>query len=88
MQKRITFETYYGKVNSNLKAVMDRKEISINVMSRLADIKYDVVKRYYYDEIYQADLQLLAKFCYILDCKIEDILCYSYSNEVVSNARV
>ena len=66
-------------------------------MSRLADIKYDVVKRYYYDEIYQADLRLLAKFCYILgpvgpQLNIEDLdfefdtstkdLCEAYLNRV------
>ncbi len=78
MHKEITLGTYYGKVNSNLKAVMDEKEISINLMSKLAGIKYDVVKRYYYDEIYQVDLQILAKFCYILNCHVEEILSYDY----------
>lgn len=79
MQKSITWGTNYGKVKSNLKCIMDSKLISINDMSRLAGIKYDVVKRYYYNDIYQADLQILAKFCYILDCNISDILDYEYS---------
>ena len=89
MQKRISFGTNYGRVNSNLKAVMDRKEISINTMSKLADIKYHVVKRYYYNnDLYHVDLQLLAKFCYILDCKISDILEYEYSEENIASTRV
>ena len=88
MQKRISFGMNYGRVNSNLKAVMDRKEISINTMSKLADIKYHVVKRYYYNNLYQVDLQLLAKFCYILDIKISDILEYEYSEENIASTRV
>ena len=83
MHKEITLGSYYGKVNSNLKAVMDKKEISINLMSKLAEIKYDVVKRYYYNELYQVDLQILAKLCYILECSIDDILNYEYIEEPI-----
>ena len=77
MKKIIDYETDYGYVYCNLKYLMDKQGISINMMSRLSKTKYDVVKRYYYNEIYQVDLQILAKFCYVLGCKISDILIYS-----------
>ena len=77
MRKIITFDTNYGMIHSNLKEVMDRNNISISAMSRLTGIKYDVVKRYYFDEIFQVDLQVLSKFCYILGCNINDILSYN-----------
>lgn len=77
MKKIIDYETDYGYAFCNLKNLMDKKGISINMMSKLSKIKYDVVKRYYYNNIYQVDLQILAKFCYVLGCKISDILIYS-----------
>lgn len=81
MRKYITIETNYGMLYSNLKRVMDRKNISINMMSKLTGIKYDVIKRHYYNETFQADYNTLAKFCYVLGCKIEDILVYECTSE-------
>lgn len=77
MKVIVEYETEYGYVYCNLKELMDEKRITISMMSKLAKIKYDVVKRYYYNEMYQTDLQILAKFCYVLECKISDILKYS-----------
>ena len=79
MKKIIDYETDYGYIFCNLKYLMDEQGISINMMSRLSKIKYDVVKRYYYNEIYQVDLQILAKFCYVFGCEISDMLIYSKS---------
>lgn len=82
MKRNITYSTYFGYVYCNLKELMDKKNISINLMSKLADIKYDVVKRYYTGEIYHVDLQILAKFCYILECDIQKILNYEYEKSI------
>ena len=37
-------------IELNVKEVMDKRNISINELSRLANIKYDIVKRYYNGE--------------------------------------
>lgn len=79
MRKIITIETNYGMLHSNLKKVMDRENISINMMSKLTGIKYDVIKRHYYNETFQADYNTLAKFCYVLGCELDDILVYEYA---------
>ena len=81
MRKIITIETNYGMLHSNLKKVMDRENISINMMSKLTGIKYDVIKRHYYNETFQADYNTLAKFCYVLGCELDDILVYEYTCE-------
>lgn len=57
-----------------VKEVMDSKGVSISELSKLADIKYDIVKRYYYGEIVRYDSEVLKKFCIFLDCKIEDLI--------------
>ena len=62
---------------------MDKKGISISTMSKLANVKYEIVKKYYNGENYAFTSEILAKFCYILDCEIDDILIYETSEDFV-----
>lgn len=57
-----------------VKEVMDNKGISISELSRKANIKYDIVKRYYNGEMLRYDSEVLKKFCVYLVCKIEDLI--------------
>ena len=57
-----------------LKEVMDNKGVSISELSRMADIKYDIVKRYYNGEITRYDSEILKKICVYLKCDITDLL--------------
>ncbi len=69
----------YGKVEIKLSSIMDRKNISIYQMSQLASLKHSTVKSYYCNcPITRVDLDVLSKLCYVLDCKVEDILEYKY----------
>ena len=45
-----------------VKEVMDNKGVSISELSKIAEIKYDIVKRYYYGEIVRYDSEVLKKF--------------------------
>lgn len=67
----------YGKVVVKLAKIMYNSGISRNKLSQLTGIKYSVIDRYYRsDDIERVDLDLLAKFCYVLDCNVSDILEY------------
>lgn len=71
----------YGKVEIKLRSIMDKKNISIYQMSKLTSLKHSTVKSYYNNcPITRVDLDVLSKLCYVLDCKIEDILEYRYPN--------
>lgn len=68
----------YGKVKIKLSCVMDKKGITRNKLRSLTGIKYEVIDRYYKAEnVERVDLDFLAKVCYVLNCKIEDILEYT-----------
>lgn len=84
--KEIDYGTDFGTIKLKLKLneLMDKKNISISTMSKLANIKYEIVKKYYYGENYAFTSEILAKFCYILDCEIDDILIYETSKEPVN----
>lgn len=67
----------YGSVKVKLSEVMDNRGITRNRLRTLTGIKYDVIDRYYKGtHVEMADLDFLAKVCYVLDCKIEDLLEY------------
>lgn len=66
----------YGKVTLNLKELMDSRGISINQMSQMSQVKYEIVKKYYNNENYSYTGDILAKFCFVLQCDISDILTY------------
>lgn len=67
----------YGKIKIKLSEIMDKKGITRNKLRSLTGIKYEVIDRYYKAvNVERVDLDFLAKACYVLNCKIEDILEY------------
>ena len=69
--------TEYGSVIVKLSEVLDRRGITRNRLRTLTDVKYDVIDRYYKGmNIVLADLDFLAKVCYVLSCEISDLLEY------------
>lgn len=76
----ILWDTEYGEVHCNLKDVMKKKKITIYQLVRISGIKYDVIERYYSDEVIRFDSNVLAKLCYSLDCDISDVLKYQRSS--------
>lgn len=67
----------YGIVNVNIKGVMEKKNITRNKLSKLTGCTYNVIERYYKSEIERVDLDVLARICYVLDCKVSDVLIYN-----------
>lgn len=72
----IDYNTAFGDVEIRLKAVMDQRKMSVYSMSKISGIKYEIVKKYYNNENCAYNRDILAKFCFILNCKIEDLLKY------------
>ena len=69
----------YGKVEIKLSSIMDQNNITIYQMSKYTDLKYSTVKSYYNNcPITRVDLDVVSKFCYVLNCNIEDILEYKH----------
>ena len=67
----------YGEINVNLKEVMNKKGIKRGKLSNMAAMSYDLVNRYYNNKVRRVDLDVIARFCYVLGCGVEDILKYT-----------
>lgn len=71
----------YGKIEFNIKDIMEQKNITRNKLSVLTGATYNVINRYYRNEITRLDLDVLARICFALDCKVEDIIKYNKNND-------
>jgi putative transcriptional regulator len=68
--------TEFGFVYCDLKSIMIKKHISIYKLSKLTGLKYEVIVRYYSNNITKYDSYVLAKLCFVLECSINDLLKY------------
>lgn len=67
----------YGCVRVKLAEVLDSRGITRNHLTKLTGIKYGIIDRYYKaNQIERVDLDFIAKVCFVLGCKVEDLLEY------------
>ena len=67
----------YGYVKVKLAELLAERGITRNHLSKLVGVKYGVIDRYFKAEnIERVDLDLFARICCVLSCRIEDILEY------------
>ena len=58
----------------DLKSVAKKRNKSVYELSKETGIRYHIVKKYYQNEIYRVDLDILEKFCTALNCEPNDII--------------
>ena len=66
----------YGAIKLKLKEIMDKKSISRNNLARSVNVRFEVIDRWYNGNVEKIDLDILSRICFVLDCKIDDILEY------------
>lgn len=66
----------YGRITIHLKELMEEKNITRYRMAKLADTRFEVVDKWCSGTVERIDSDVLARFCYILNCKITDIIQY------------
>ena len=67
----------YGHVRVKLAEMLDSRGITRNKLRTLTGAKYEVIDRYYKAvNVEMVDLDFIAKVCYVLECKVEDLLEY------------
>ena len=66
----------YGKVSIHLKELMDKKNITRNYLARVSNTRFEVINKWYNNDVEKMDLDILARICYVLDCTPADIIKY------------
>ena len=76
MEKEIITINEYGYVEIELKSPMDAKGITRNALARKINTRFEVVDKWYRGQVEKIDGDILARICYVLDCKPGDIIHY------------
>ena len=74
--KPIVFEIEYGKIVVKLDEIMKKLNVSNYELNSKANIKFQTIQNLRINKSSRIDFEVLAKLCYSLNCKVEDILEY------------
>ena len=66
----------YGKISVHLKEIMDSKGIKRNYLAKISNTRFEVIDRWYNNNVEKMDLDILARICYVLECSPADIIKY------------
>ena len=78
VKKQVIEYEDFGSININLDKIMSERKISTYELSSKADVKFQTIKNLREDKTCRISLEVLAKICYVLECKVEDILEFYY----------
>ncbi|MBR6399253.1 MAG: helix-turn-helix transcriptional regulator [Lachnospiraceae bacterium] len=55
---------------------MQLKNISRGSLARAINARYEVIDKWYHGRVERMDMDVLARICYVLECRPEDIIIY------------
>lgn len=76
MENTLYALTQYGHIEIRLKEIMDARQISRNALARAIDTRFEVIDKWYKGNIEKIDTDILARICFVLQCKPQDIIHY------------
>ena len=74
--KPIMQELEYGTINCKLDEYLNKFNISTYEISTKANIRFQTIKNLRENTSTRIDFGVLAKLCFTLDCKVEDLIEY------------
>lgn len=75
--RSVTTTNEYGKIDLCLKEIMDKNNITRYTLSVKCDTRFEVINKWYNNNVEKMDLDILARICYVLNCSPSDILKYN-----------
>ncbi|MBQ3136386.1 MAG: helix-turn-helix transcriptional regulator [Clostridia bacterium] len=81
----ITTTKDYGIIKIKLKEVLDEKSLTRYQLAKLTNTRFEVINKWYWGEVERIDTDVLARFCFVLNCNVSDLIEYEASSRNVSN---
>lgn len=74
--KEIMQELEFGEINIKLDELLNKRNISTYELSTKSNIRFQTVQSLRENKSTRINFNILAKLCYTLNCKVEDLLEY------------
>lgn len=74
--KEIMQELDYGEINIKLDDLLNKRNISTYELSTKSNIRFQTVQSLRENKSTRINFNILAKLCYTLNCKVEDLIEY------------
>lgn len=71
----------YGSTRCNLNEIMKEEHLTKTMIVKKTGLHHRVVAKYMNNEIIRYDKDVLARFCYVLNCDISDLISYVVPKE-------
>lgn len=65
-----------GHIHLKLKERLDERHMTRNALARKIGTRFEVIDKWYNDEVEKIDVDILVRICFVLDCGVDDILEY------------
>lgn len=69
----------YGSVSIHLKELIEQRGITRYRLAKMTGMRFEVVEKWCSGMVERIDADVLARFCYVLNCDVSDII--QYNNE-------
>ncbi len=66
----------YGKIRVHLKEILEQKGMTRNYLAKVSNTRFEVINKWYHDNVEKMDLDILARICYVLECSPTDLITY------------
>ena len=66
----------YGTIQIKLGDYLKERGIKRGRLSKLTGVRFEVIDKWSKGKVERMDLDVLARICFVLDCKVTDILEY------------
>lgn len=67
----------YGRINICLREQMEKRKMSRNALAKASNTRFEVINKWYCNNVEKLDLDVLARICYVLECEPSDIIKYT-----------
>lgn len=71
----------YGRIKLHLSELIDEKGMNRNSLAKAVNTRFEVIDRWCKNKVENIDMDILARICYVLDCKVSDIIEYEERGE-------